>query len=237
MTATMRPLKTSDAPTPFLVPDPKTGDVLITSDSAADHALRELAYISAHKAALNAKCDQDAAKLKEQCEAAQVVEIAGETISYKARSQSLTAALERFIRSKYPTLKQGSGPRSLKLTHGKLCWQKSRAKVDFIKGGSAAKTVQAIDEATQWADGNGRGLIEKIARLLKSIRLFVETPIRYVGLVVTLKATIDRTLALKSYKAQQLSDEDLKKLGLKFVAGGDKFVAKPDSYDVTNREG
>jgi len=237
MTATMRPLRTSDAPTPFLVPDPKTGDVLITSDSAADHALRELAYISAHKAALNAKCDQDAAKLKEQCEAAQVVEIAGETISYKARSQSLTAALERFVRSKYPTLKQGSGPRSLQLTHGKLCWKKSRASVQFVRGGSAAKTVQAIDEATRSADANGRGLVEKITKLLKSIRLFAEAPIRYVGLIITLKPSIDRTLTLRSYQAGQITDSDLKTLGLRFVAGGDTFVAKPDSYDVTNREG
>ena len=109
--------------------------------------------------------------------------------------------------------------------------------MQFVKGGSAAKTVQAIDEATQSADGNGRGLIEKITKLLKSIRLFAEAPIRYVGLVITLKPTIDRTLTLKSYKAQHLSDEDLKELGLKFVAGGDTFVAKPDSYDVTNREG
>lgn len=203
------------------------GDVVISSIEQLDNALRELAELEIREKRLKGDLERKVEVLKEDHAERLFVEIDGQRVKFADRRSTLSNAIEQFATEHRGELLTGKG-KSRKLNHGELGWKKARDVVEPLP--APKPTAKQPTPLAPFA-----ALCEK---LLKSLHKCVEAfaPLKGLTSYVRVTVAVDEATLITGIRDRKVSDEDVKRLGYKFVEGEEKFWHKPAQLQAGSLE-
>lgn len=173
----------------------------ITSEAEADQAFEEIGWIESRQATVVAGCEAEVALVRAKWAKKLLIPVEGQPVKFTDRLKALRSALLTFARTHRGELLAGQRGKTKKLTHGKISFKSSAAKIEY-RDGDAKQFLKRIDEAT--------GLVKKLVALLKRLKI---GGVR-LGLLLDCKPAVSLSSIKDAWIKGDLQDEQLRELGL-----------------------
>ncbi len=209
----------SPAPSPAGPQQSSSVGVAIASLEAADEALAEIAQLDARERAVQAECDKDLKRIREQYSARMRVTVAGVLMPFADRRAALMTAITLFAEAhKAGILEKGS--RSRQLNHGTIGWRESRATL-----------VPAVEGAP--TAGNAALLDKLVAHLRLALAKFTGMASK---IACSMKVTVshDKPALKKLLENKEITAAELRKVGFVIGGGEDTLYVDVKAADVSS---
>lgn len=202
-------------------------EFVIGSIEELDDALRQMSELDGREKKLKADLDRKVEALKEEFAGRLLVEIDGESVKFADRRSILSDAIERFASGRKAELLPEKA-KTRKLNHGEIGWKKARDVVAQLP--APAPTKKQPKPVTPYA-----ALCDK---LLKALQKCVEAFPLLKGLAPYVRVTVavDEATLITAIRDRKLTDDEVARLGYRFVEGEDEFFFKPAKVQAASLE-
>lgn len=207
--------------------EPASTDVLsLASTEALDAALRELGTMAGTEKKLKAALDKAVEELKAKHAEKLVVEVDGEPVKFADRRSILLDAIERFSTAHRQELIVNG--KSRRLNHGEIGFKKARDVVEQLPAPKITeKNPEPKSPLETWV---AKLTVQLVTVLAKFTHLAGVAP------YVRIQVSVDEASLITAIRDKRVDADGVKRLGYKFVPGGDEFWCKPSAVDAGSVE-
>lgn len=208
------------------MPEPAKPAVLpaITTLDQADEALRELAELARIETAATTRYNQVASAAKVVQEEKLMLERDGQPVKLADRRDKLKADLEIFALEN-KSLICIDGKKSRVLNHGTIGFEMSRPRIEVLE-------AEKDEDTSRW-EVMRKKVLKALVAALSAMRLGLN---KLNASLITLKIDVDKRGVLAAYKAEEINDSHLQRMGLRHVAAQDEFWCEPKAEAISSHE-
>lgn len=195
-----------------------TNELVIETIEQLDDALRQLSELDIREKKAKGELERKVDALKEEFASRLVVEIDGAQVKYADRRSMLSDAIERFASGRKAELLPEKS-KTRKLNHGEIGWKKAR---DVVAQLPAPKpTAKQPKPLAPFA--------AMCAKLLAALHKCAEAfpPLKGLTAYVRVTVVVDEATLITAIRDRKVTDDEVKRLGYRFVEGEDEFFFKP----------
>lgn len=203
------------APTDRLAGEPK-----LRSADDVRRALEELSWIDAEANRIAAECQRDVAAVKAKHEAQMTIVVDGQDVPLPDRRAALAEAVEAYCDKARGQLLEGE-QKSRAFTHGTVGWRKSPPRIEWLPNKSETTLLDWVQRACN--------LATKVREAAAKCFPFVKLP---ADLFFDLKIVLNKPRVKKARELAQVSDKQLRDMGLKYAVGDEAFYIDVNDYPV-----
>ena len=195
----------------------------IQSRDQADEALRELGEMDRIEAAAVARCNQAIEPIRLECEGRLYREVDGVSVKFADRRVALQQDLEAFAVSNRKTLFDEK--KSIDLNHGTIGFRLSKPSIEVVEADEEG-------QASVW-NGVKERIVKALIKALCALRLGVG---KVSAALINVSVAPNKTAALARLKAQEVTEAQLEKIGLRYVPAEDRFFCEPKAELIGSHE-